>query len=155
MKFIHIADTHLDTKFSKDIGIFGDQRRVDQLEAIKNICDYAKKNNVDYLFISGDFYEHKYIKNSSINTVIKFFESIPNTKIYIAPGNHDPYIKNSPYDMYKFPDNVHIFKDFEVVEDKNANIYGMGFTNFYQEPVDIKNIRIRQNGKKNILVIHR
>lgn len=130
MKFIHIADVHLDMKF-ENVGQFGDLRRADQLRAIKEIVDYAKKMNVSYIFISGDFYEHDYIRESTIKTVIKYFEEIPETKIYITPGNHDPYLKNSVYANYKFPKNVHIFKEFEVIEEKDINIYGFRFYRFY------------------------
>lgn len=130
MKFIHIADVHLDMKF-ENVGQFGDLRRADQLRAIKEIVDYAKKMNVSYIFISGDFYEHEYIRESTIKTVIKYFEEIPETKIYITPGNHDPYLKNSVYANYKFPENVHIFKEFEVIEEKDINIYGFRFYRFY------------------------
>lgn len=154
MRFIHIADTHLDMKFTKDIGRFGEKRRLDQVKAMKKMVDFAKQYNVDYIFIAGDFYEDKYIRQSTIKTINKYFETIPNTKIYITPGNHDPYIKNSIYDIVTFPDNVYIFKDFKVIEEKDANIYGMGFTDFEQSPLDVRGINVRRNGKKNILVVH-
>ena len=153
MKFIHIADTHLDMKF-ESVGPFGDSRRVEQLKAIRDIVDYIKINKVSYLFIAGDFYEHDYIRESTINTVIKYFEEIPKTKIYITPGNHDPYLKNSVYANYNFPKNVHIFTKFEVIEEDDVNIYGYGFTNFTSEPFNISGIQMKNNGKKNILIIH-
>ena len=153
MKFIHIADTHLDMKF-ENVGPFGDSRRVEQLKAIRDIVDYIKINKVSYLFIAGDFYEHDYIRESTINTVIKYFEEIPKTKIYITPGNHDPYLKNSVYANYNFPKNVHIFTKFEVIEEDDVNIYGYGFTNFTSEPFNISGIQMKNNGKKNILIIH-
>ena len=37
------------------------------------------------------------------------FKEIPNTKIFITPGNHDPNIKNSFYQQFKWNENVHIF----------------------------------------------
>lgn len=153
MRFIHIADIHLDMRFD-NVGIFGDARRSEQLSAIKEIVDYAKKMNIPYIFIAGDFYEHEYIRESTIKTVIKYFEEIPKTKIYITPGNHDPYLKNSVYANYKFPENVHIFNDFEVIEEDDVNIYGYGFTDFTSEPFNISGIRLKNNGKKNILLIH-
>ena len=45
MKFIHIADTHLDMRFD-NVGSFGDARRAEQIQAMKEIVDYAKSNNV-------------------------------------------------------------------------------------------------------------
>lgn len=153
MKFIHIADTHLDMRFD-NVGPYGDARRTEQLSALKEIVDYAKTMNVQYIFISGDFYEHEYIRESTVNTVIKYFEGIPKTKIYITPGNHDPYLKNSVYANFKFPENVHIFTDFGVIENDDVNIYGYGFTDFTSEPFNISGIRLKNNSKKNILVMH-
>ena len=40
----------------------------------------------------------------------KCFAEIPSTKIFITPGNHDPYIKDSIYDTTYFGSNVYIFK---------------------------------------------
>ncbi len=153
MKFIHIADTHLDMRFD-NVGPYGDARRTEQLKAIEEVVNYAKTMNVQYIFIAGDFYEHEYIRESTINTIIKYFSTIPKTKIYITPGNHDPYLKNSVYANFKFPENVHIFTDFEVIENEDVNIYGYGFTDFVSEPFNISGIRLKNNGKKNILIMH-
>ena len=58
---------------------------------------------------------------------------IPETKIYIVPGNHDPIIKNSYYENYNWNNNVHIFKNnLEKIEEKNICIYGYGFNDFYK-----------------------
>lgn len=153
MKFIHIADVHLDMPF-KLLGNLGEKRRLEQIEAMQKLIEYIKKNNIEYLFISGDFYEHDYIRNTTTKTIIESFSNIPNTKIYISPGNHDPYIKNSEYEKNNWPNNVHIFKNYEVIEEDNVNIYGYGFTDFYDNGIDLNDIEILENGKKNIFVIH-
>ncbi len=68
MKFVHIADMHLDSPFvnlsEKDI--MGDLRRLEQRKVFKKIVEYIQENNVEYFFISGDLYEHKYVKKSNI-----------------------------------------------------------------------------------------
>ena len=39
------------------------------------------------------------------------FKEIPNTRIYIVPGNHDPKIKDSYYNNFNWNSNVHIFDE--------------------------------------------
>ncbi len=157
MKFVHIADMHFDSPFvnlsEKDI--MGDLRRLEQRKVFKKIVEYIKENNIKYFFISGDLYEHKYIKQSTIDYINKLFEEIPETNIYIAPGNHDPYTKNSYYNKYNWSKNVKIFgPKVEKIETQDANIYGYGFDDFYCSDSGVENIEIEQTEKPNILIIH-
>lgn len=157
MKFVHIADMHFDSPFvnlsEKDI--MGDLRRLEQRKVFKKIIEYIKENNIKYFFISGDLYEHKYIKQSTIEYINKLFEEIPETNIYITPGNHDPYTKNSYYNKYNWSKNVKIFgPKVEKIETQDVNIYGYGFDDFYCSDSGVENIEIEQNEKPNILIIH-
>ena len=139
MKFVHIADMHFDTPF---ITLSNKQnlcklRRIEQRETFRKIIEYIKENEIPYLFISGDLYEHKYIRESTIEYINNLFKTIPDTKIFISPGNHDPYIKNSFYNNFKWNENVKIFgPQIEKVELNNLNIYGYGFGDFYEGRVD-------------------
>ena len=131
MKFVHIADMHFDTSFAQiNNSNLGNSRRLEQRKALKKVIEYIKENNVDYLFIAGDFYEHKFIRESTIEYINKLFKEIESTKIFITPGNHDPYIKNSFYNKYNWNNNVHIFNSqISCVTDGDVNIYG-----YVQEP---------------------
>lgn len=157
MKFIHIADMHFDCLFSSLIGK-GDQcdlRRLDQRKIFKKMIDYIKENNVEYLFISGDLYEHKYIRKSTIEYINKLFIEIPNTKIFISPGNHDPYVENSYYNKFNWSKNVKIFSgEIEKIEEDNLNVYGFGFNDFYCENSKVDMVNLDDKNKLNILVIH-
>ena len=157
MKFVHIADVHLDTPFKtiSDRADLGVERRLEQRKALKKVVDYIKENNIEYLFISGDLYDEAYVRESSISFLNNLFKEIPNTKIYIAPGNHDPYIKNSFYATYPWNENVKIFtNDVEKVENEDANIYGFGFNNFEMNNNQIKDIVLDEPEKINILITH-
>ena len=157
MKFVHIADVHLDTPFKtiSDRADIGVERRLEQRNALKKVIDYIKANNIEYLFISGDLYDQEYIRESSISFLNDLFKQIPNTKIYIAPGNHDPYIKNSFYATYSWNNNVKIFTNVvEKVENDNVNIYGFGFNNFEMKNNQIKDIILDEPKKINILITH-
>ena len=157
MKFVHIADMHFDSTFLNlsDKDIMGDLRRLEQRKVFKKIVEYIKQNKIEYLFISGDLYEHKYIKQSTIEYINNLFKEIPKTRIFIAAGNHDPKIKNSYYNKFNWNENVKIFNSvIEKIETDDCNIYGYSFDDFYCEGCDIENIEIEKNGKYNILVIH-
>lgn len=156
MKFVHIADMHFDTSFSQiNDNNLGTSRRLDQRKIFKKVIDFIKENDIDYLFIAGDFYEHKYIRESTIDYINKLFKTIENTKIFITPGNHDPYIKNSFYNKYAWNKNVHIFnEDITYVEDEDIRIYGYGFNDFYYTNPAIDNFELEDPSKTNILITH-
>ena len=157
MKFVHIADMHFDSAFFNlsDKDIMGDLRRLGQRKVLKKIIDYIKENDIDYLFISGDLYEHKYIKQSTIEYINNLFKEISKTRVFIAAGNHDPKVKNSYYNKFNWNSNVKIFDSFiEKVETEDANIYGYSFDDFYCSESGIEDVFVEQNGKPNILVMH-
>ena len=146
MKFIHIADMHFDSPFSNLVGdnTMGEIRRLDQRKAFKEVIEYIKKENIEWLFISGDLYEQKYVRQSTIEYINNLFKEIPNTKIFISPGNHDPFLKNSYYNTYNWNENVKIFADkIEKICFENVNIYGYGFNDFYLEHSKIEEMRVR------------
>ncbi len=157
MKFIHIADMHFDSPFVNlaDKENLGEKRRLEQRKIFKKVIEYIKNNNIEYLFISGDLYEHKYIKKTTIEYINNLFKEIPNTKIYISPGNHDPFLKNSYYNKFNWNENVKIFTNkIEKIETEKANIYGFGFDDFYCTDCGMENLEIDEKNKLNILVIH-
>lgn len=153
MKFIHIADMHFDIPFTTlNKNDLGNLRRLEQRQIFKEIIEYIKQNNIDNLFICGDLYEHEYIKQSTIEYINNLFKEIPNTHIYIVPGNHDPKIKNSYYNKFNWNSNVHIFG--EKITTENVDIYGFGFDDFYMKNTQINNIQVENPNKINILLTH-
>ena len=157
MKFVHIADMHFDTPFRtlSDRANLGQVRRMDQRKTFKKMIEYIKENNIPYLFIAGDLYENEYIRESTIKYINNLFKEIPDTKIYITPGNHDPYLKNSYYEKYNWNNNVKIFTEkLQKVENSDCNIYGYGFENFYLKTNQLENMQIEDKNKINILITH-
>ena len=157
MKFVHIADVHFDMPFRTltERANLGQQRRMEQRKAFKKVIDFIKEEKVDYLFISGDFYEEENIRKTTIEYINNLFKEIKNTKIFIAPGNHDPYLKNSYYSIYNWSENVKIFTEkVELIEYEDVNIYGYGFNNFEMNENQLENIKVENVKKMNILVTH-
>lgn len=157
MKFVHIADMHFDTPFTllSDRANLGEVRRLDQRKAFKKMIEYIKENEIPYLFIAGDLYDHEYVRQSTIDFINECFKQIPNTLIFITPGNHDPYLKNSYYAKYNWNENVKIFTSkIEKIETKDFDLYGYGFEDFYMKKSKIEELNIENEEKVNILITH-
>ena len=157
MKFVHIADIHFDSPFValSDKGNLGEQRRIEQRKVFKKVIEYIKENKIEYLFISGDLYEHQHVRKSTIEYINNLFKEIGNTQIFISPGNHDPILKKSYYSAFNWNENVHIFNnEIKKIELEDADIYGYGFSDFYCSNSDIENLQIENPEKINILIIH-
>lgn len=157
MRFIHIADMHFDTPFTflGEQENLGDVRRLEQRQVFQKMINYIKEKEIPYLFISGDLYEQNYVKKTTIDYINNLFKTIPNTKIFISPGNHDPFLKNSYYNNYDWNNNVYIFNsEMGLYEFEDADIYGYGFNDFYCNNFNTKNITIKNKNKINILIIH-
>lgn len=155
MKFVQIGDVHFDVPFTtiSDRLNLGEQRRLEQRKAFKKVIDYIKDNDVENLFICGDLYENEYIRSSTIEYINKLFKEIENTKIFIIPGNHDPFLNDSFYKNFKWNSNVKIFgSKIEKVELDNVNIYGYGFDDFELNK-NLEEIEL-DNNKFNILLTH-
>ena len=156
MRFIHMADVHFDSPFTvlASRENLANERRLEQRKAFADTIEYIKENQIPFLFISGDLYEQKYIRKSTIEYINNLFKEIPNTQIFISPGNHDPFLINSFYNTFEW-NNVSIFNsEIKIIETEEADIYGFGFTDFYCENSQIEKINIKNKNKINILITH-
>ena len=157
MRFIHMADVHFDSPFTvlASRENLANERRLEQRKAFADTIEYIKENQIPFLFISGDLYEQKYIRKSTIEYINNLFKEIPNTQIFISPGNHDPFLINSSYNTFEWNNNVTIFNsEIKIIETEEADIYGFGFTDFYCENSQIEKINIKNKNKINILITH-
>jgi len=157
MRFIHMADVHFDSPFTvlASRENLANERRLEQRKAFADTIEYIKENQIPFLFISGDLYEQKYIRKSTIEYINNLFKEIPNTQIFISPGNHDPFLINSFYNTFEWNNNVTIFNsEIKIIETEEADIYGFGFTDFYCENSQIEKINIKNKNKVNILITH-
>ena len=157
MKFVHIADLHLDTplvslKNNRDLI---KKRRAEQKQVFKDVIKLIKNEDVDALFICGDMFEQKFVEKNTVEYVINSLQLIPDIKVFITPGNHDPYIKTSPYKTFEWPDNVTIFSSkIEKVSFDDVDIYGFGFEDFEMYSNELSSFKVENPNKVNVLVTH-
>ncbi len=133
IRFIHTSDVHLDTSFAGS-GLpsrIGHRKREAIRGTFRRILDDAKRESVDFILIAGDLFEHDRITPDTTAFLIQQFDNLRPIRVFIAPGNHDPYLAGSPYCEESWPENVHIFREekFRAVElpDLGVRITGFGF----------------------------
>ena len=159
LKMLHCADIHIDTPFTS-LGSETDKssiRRQDLKETFHKIVDLARVEKVDLLLVSGDLYEHSYVRKSTIHFINDCFGKISEVKVFIVPGNHDPNIFNSYYQNYSWNDNVYILtkdKPSIFLEDLGVCVYGVGFESFYEENLPLANLKLINPSLINILLAH-
>lgn len=158
IKFLHCADIHMDCPFSSLSNTqLAKKRRQTLKDVFSRIIDIALNENVNFLLICGDLFEHEYTDLSSINFINECFKKIPNTKILMACGNHDPAISNSYYSTYDWNENVLVFKShisYAYFDEFDTYIYGSSFCAFEEKECTIPNFDVLDKNGINIFVTH-
>lgn len=133
IRIVHTADVHLDRCF-RGTGLasgFGNRRRQSLRDVFKAIVARAGAWPADALLIAGDLFEHDRVSRDTISFLISTLRSIPDVHVFIAPGNHDPFVQDSPYATEVWPSNVTIFSRPEwksvSIKDGALTVHGFGF----------------------------
>ena len=132
LKIVHTGDIHLDSPFSGLDERRAEIRKTELRGAFSSLLTYVRTNNIDLLLIAGDMFDRGFVTRETLEIVEREFSRVPNCRVIISPGNHDPYTPDSVYARVKFPPNVYIFKDeamgrFEFPE-IGCDVYGYAFT---------------------------
>ncbi len=111
IKFIHCSDVHLLTPYRTRLtferaGI----RQAEAFSAFENMLEYGKAEGVQFVLITGDLFDGDNIDIFGFNMICALFNKYPKIDFYIVCGNYDPYSEGCPYDIFRFPKNVYVFK---------------------------------------------
>ncbi len=155
-KFLHTADVHLDSPFSAHFDAKGAAlRRSEILRCVSDMIDKAK--GLDLLLIAGDLFDGAAVSPDTIAFLKRKFSEIPDTKVFIVAGNHDPYTQDSVYARESFGSNVHVFgTEVECVElsDLKTRIWGVSFDGTYKdERIPVLPIE-KVGGITDIILLH-
>ncbi len=158
MKFIHAADTHLCQSMlnSKLPPQIAEIHRKQVFSTFKNLIEETRKRKADLLLLCGDIFEEKYAKSSDVKLISELLGSIPQVRVFLSCGNHDPFSTNSLYNVVDFPENVTIFPSeiakFDI-EDLNTAVYGFSWNKTRYEYIPFSFPDLDKN-KTNILCLH-
>lgn len=156
IKILQAGDLHFDTPFKdldKNISMISKE---ELLEVFSRIIDIAMENSVDILLLTGDIFDNLTINKKTLIFIKNQIERIDNIRVFISPGNHDPYNEKSFYKMINWPENVHIFEgsiENVVLEDLNTVVWGAAFNEYHVRKSMLKNINIKEK-YINIMTIH-
>lgn len=156
VKILHSADLHFDTPF-KEVG--EKQRKINKeelKEVFIKIIGFCKEKSVDIFLLAGDIFDNFTLSKETLHFIEKAFEEIENTKVFISPGNHDPYMNNSFYKLINWPDNVHIFTsniEKVYIKELDVNVWGGAFVDKYIRKSMITNFNGKSD-KINLMVLH-
>ena len=112
-RILHIADVHLDTAFRGLDPSLGVARRKQLEAAFERALDLAREQRAHALCIAGDLYESGRASPDRGAYLARVLGAAAPMRIFISPGNHDPYDAPSLYRMMTLPANVTVFQTRE------------------------------------------
>lgn len=157
IKVFHCADIHLDSPFSLFSPREAEKRRIELRAAFTSALMFARESKADLFIISGDLFDGEYVTRDTKEMLLREFAKVPEMKIFISPGNHDPFTAGSVYETTEFPENVHIFggeRECVHLSDLGVDVYGFGFTSKDYISSPVAGWSGLNKEKINILVCH-
>lgn len=131
LNILHAADLHLDSPFA---GLTPEQaalRRAEQRTLLDRLADLANDEKADLVLLAGDLLDGERVYRETVDALAQTLGRI-RAKVFLSPGNHDPYNAASPYALPIWPDNVHIFTsprpESVALPELGCTVYGAAFT---------------------------
>jgi len=110
VRFVFFSDLHLDTGFAWLGNARSARTRRQALrQTLQRIVALARDEGVDALLCGGDLYEHERVAPDTGAALRAAFASLHPMPVFLAPGNHDWYGRESLYRRGEWTDNVHVF----------------------------------------------
>lgn len=156
VKILQAGDLHFDTPFkdlNKKVSLISKE---ELLEVFSKIIELSLINSVDILLLTGDIFDNLTVDKKTLFFIKNQIERIENIRVFISPGNHDPYNEKSFYKMIEWPKNVYVFKDNIEnikIEELKTIVWGAAFTSNYIRKSLLKNIKVEEE-YINIMTIH-
>lgn len=159
MKFLFFTDSHfhLFTDYSKPDNEYVNDRFKEQIGALQEVFDIARKEQATIIFGGDLFHKRNAVNTVVYNEVFGVFAKNSDVGVLLLRGNHDATTNSlytdSSVDTFNYLPNVKVIKSLNTVTKDNVNIV---FTAYGDETEEIKNY-IKSSYDKdmvNILVGH-
>ncbi len=156
LKIIHAADLHLDSPFA---GLSPEQaalRREEQRTLLDRLADLSNEEQADLVLLAGDLLDGQRVYRETVDVLARTLGRI-RAKVFIAPGNHDPYCAASPYALPIWPDNVHVFTSPRPegihLPELGCTVYGAAFTQEQRDDSPLSGFTAKGD-HLNLMVLH-
>ncbi|OOM11919.1 metallophosphoesterase family protein [Clostridium saccharobutylicum] len=156
IRILHTADIHFDTPFSGMTPNEALKSKEELKEVFEKIIQITNERKIDILLIAGDVFDNLSVNKSTLYFIKSCLEKINHVKVFISPGNHDPFNDRSFYSMIEWPDNTHIFTEKSepiMLEELDTVVWGVGFDKPHINNSLLKDIQ-RIDGYNNVMVLH-
>ena len=156
-KIIHAADFHLDSAFSSLPAGEAKERRQEGRLLMDRLADLAEEEGTELVLLSGDLFDGERVFPETLGR-LRLALARMGCPVFIAPGNHDPAVKTSPYLTEDWPDNVYIFRRPELeavdVPGMACMVHGAAFTGPDRTDAVLEGFRAPEDGKVHLLCLH-
>lgn len=155
---LHCADIHLDPVFAACTPEQASARRDELRSAFCALLEYAKSSRTDLILIAGDLFEQEFVTPALMELLCREFAAIPDCRIFISPGNHDPLSASSAYAKTEFPPNVFLFRSAQAscfdLDDLRVHVYGYAFLDHELTADPLEGLTLTHPGELNLLCAH-
>lgn len=131
IRILHAADLHLDSPFAALSPELAIQRRQEQRDIIWRLTTECDSRGCDLLLLAGDLFDSEHVFRETAEQLCEALGTV-RARVFIAPGNHDPFSPASLYATLPWPENVHIFRSRAIeavhLENPAVHVYGAAFT---------------------------
>lgn len=158
IRILHAADLHLDSPFEGLSGEKAALRRAEQRTLLERMAELCAENAVGLVLLSGDLFDGAGIYQETTETLSRALARIA-APVFIAPGNHDFYGRNSRWARMTLPENVRIFREPRItgfdLPELSVRVWGAGFADSVCVPGLLRDFRAEKRpGILDILCLH-
>lgn len=130
-KILHLSDLHLDHPFTdtRSAATVTNVRRTGLQLCLQRAIELARFRKADAITIAGDLFESAFVSPDTAEFIGRQMAAAAPIRIFIAPGDQDPYTAESVYRYVDWPANVHIFHEprlTPVVLRDDLLLWGLG-----------------------------
>ena len=160
MRLVHTADLHLDACYaSTRLPVQQANRRRQSLrDALTRIVQRTAEWPADALLIAGDLFDQERLSRDTVAFLKSTLGAIAPIPVFITPGNHDPFIAESPYATEDWPDNVIIFSkpqwESHILADGRLVVHGFGFDGYEPSANPFGSLQIPEDDAVHVAVGH-
>ena len=158
LRILHTGDIHLDSPFSRLRPEKSEARRAAMRATFSRMMALVREKNVDIVLIAGDLFDSEFVTSATAALLCTEMEACRDTRFFISPGNHDPYVGGGLYALGRLPKNVTVFSSEELVgiaiPALCATVYGWAFTSPRYDGAPLSGKRAARDGSLALVCGH-
>ncbi|WP_407309393.1 exonuclease SbcCD subunit D [Desulfosporosinus sp. SB140] len=157
VRFLQCSGCRFDSPFWEGPAGWAMQRNHDLWQTFETVLLLCQSENVEFLFLTGDLFEQEYVRKTTVERVAQSLGRLKSTKIFIVPGEKDPFVATSAYRLAVWPSNAHIFSagiSHVKIPAQNVTVYGAGWTAYQQEKPFLEGFQVVEDGTIPLMLLH-